>query len=540
MSTPTRLAAVTSVAALFACGGPPRADVVPTPPAHAASAAPRPADSGVAAPGPSATPSSTATPSAAVPVPAVRAVPMYAVVRIYSLFEVVETGGTVEMRIGTDPGGGASGWFRYAPIVRGLPDLEQETDARFHADTTAGFIELAGRRPDLLFHEVSGFRSGQSDRYETLDAFNRWRGFKDGSASGLGWGIFAWSNDRLLEWRGDDRFAESRQEGMLPRLRVVHGKDRQAPELSAALARRLTDAGFLTETVRAFRTGEVVAVGDLLRGTGFGTVVWRDKLREPAYFEHTEPFTGGSDLRILGGSSLADVRLLAGDQVMRLEGAAWVPESTVTPDLPPDVWFGAPMVERTDKGWWARVEAGAPWQPLGLTSKGDPRDERSYAVDGDGVIWGNEGDLLVSSRQPNERMNDVSEADLVKARKASILRGGSNDVTGQPPQAFGTQTCSMHYVLLDEAPAATADTKDYPRLRAALAGHPELAGMRFIVSLEKGQQFFGALVASYDKASELEKLVRKGVRGSAPNVLCAEPPAVREIKVDLATGKVLP
>lgn len=474
------------------------------------------------------------------PVPAVPSLPMYAVVRIYSLFEVVETGGTIEMRLGSDPGGGMSGHFRYAPIVRGLPDLEQETAGRFHADTTPGFIELAGRRPDLLFHEVSGFRSGQSDRYETLDAFNRWRGYADGSASGLGWGIFAWSKDRLLEWRGEDFYAESRQQGMLPRLRVVRGKDRQAPELSAALAKRLTDAGFLTETVRAFPTGEVVAVGNLLRGTGIGTVVWRDKLREPAYFEYTEPFVGSADLRILGGSSLADVRLLAGDEVMRLEGAAWVRESTVTPGTPPDVWFGTPMVERTDQGWWARVEAGAPWQPLALASKADPGDERSYAVDGDGVVWGTEGDLLVSSRQPNERMNDVSEADLVKARKASILRGGSDDVTGEPPQTFGTRTCSLHYVLLDEAPAATADTKDYPRIRAALAGHPELAGVRFIVSHEKGQQFFGALVPTYDKASELEKLVKKGVKGSAPDVLCAEPPAVREIKIDLGTGKVVP
>src|SRR5262245_13756444 len=94
---------------------------------------------------------------------------LYPVVRIFSLIEVVATTeGAIELRVGNDPGGGLKGTFSYLPLVNGVPDLAQETKELGHLDTTDGFIELAGKRPNLLCHVVSGFRSGPDDWYVIL------------------------------------------------------------------------------------------------------------------------------------------------------------------------------------------------------------------------------------------------------------------------------------------------------------------------------------------------------------------------------------
>ncbi len=489
-------------------------------------------------------PTASAAATAVVPPDAtgVGTIAMYPVQRVYSLFDLQATEGAIELRLGTDPGGGAVGEFRYAPIVNGAPAIDQESDPVDHTNTASyGFLEIVGKRPALLMHKVTGFRSAGSDNYQMLGADNRWSTTDGYGEAGYGTGILPWSKDRLIEWRRlrpneDDMSAPG---AALPWMRVLRGADKQAPTLPKALAGRLTKAGFDMETFFALRTGEVLIAGKLTAAKGFGTLLWKDDLKQPQYFvTEGEPFTDPPEIAFLGGDTLARVRLQVDRQVMKLDGSAWVVESTIGKDGLPDVWLGAPMVRQTAAGSFARLADGAPWRPIQVT--GDPEKvERRAAIDGEGVIWTLEDDLLLSSRRPAAQLPDVTEEELVKARKASILRGGSDDVTGAPPGNPMTGKCRMYYVLLDEVPEKAADDKDYPRHRAALKGRPEIAKARFIVTKEKGRVFFGALARDYDTAAGLQKAVMDGVKGSSPRSLCAEPPAAREIKLDPATGNVV-
>ena len=491
-----------------------------------------------------AVPTASAAPTAVVPPDAagVGTIAMYPVQRVYSLFDLQATEGTIELRLGTDPGGGAVGSFRYAPIVRGAPAVDQESDPVDHTNTASyGLLEIVAKRPGLLMHKVTGFRSAGEDSYEMLGADNRWSTTDGYGEPGYGTGILPWSKDRLIEWRRlrpneDDMSAPG---ATLPWMRVLRGTDKQAPTLPKALAGRLAKAGFDMETFFALRTGEVLIAGKLTEAKGFGTLLWKDDLKQPQYFvTEGEPFTDPPEIAFLGGDTLARVRLQVGRQVMKLDGSAWVVESAIGKDELPDVWLGAPMVRQTAAGSFARLAEGAPWRPIQV--QGDPaKVEQRAAIDAEGVIWTLEDDLLLSSRRPAAQLPDVTEAELVKARKASILRGGSDDFTGAPPASPMTGKCRMHYVLLDEAPEKAADDKDYPRHRAALKGHAEIAKARFIVTNEKGRVFFGALAGDYDTVAAIQKAVDGGVKGSKTSVLCAEPPAAREIKIDPATGSVV-
>ncbi|MFO0590548.1 MAG: hypothetical protein U0441_23605 [Polyangiaceae bacterium] len=451
--------------------------------------------------------------------------------KIWSLFDVVANDGTIELRLGFDPGGGAIGRFRYAPVVNGAPELAEETNEIDHADTTGGIVEIAGKRPDLIFHVAAGFRAAASDHYYKLDDDNHFR--MDGAyafpGDGTGIGIQTWSNGRLLEWRqpssDDPSFAR------LPMLGLLRGKG-DAPSLSKALRTRLVKEAYFIQAYQAFpQSGEVAAIGRLAQAKGFGTVLWKDKMNEPTYAVTVPDFeiTQDTDITLLGGNSMADARLLVGNQVMSWNGTTWVKESEVKDGLP-DVWFGTTLVRSVKGGTFARFQKGGPWRKL----KGD---FDATAVDAAGVIWAVADGTLYSSKPPASPLPEVTEKDLVLQRKASVLRGGMRDVTGKEPTEYSSK-CSMHYVLLDET-KGTSDADDYAAVRKALAGHKDIGAPKFIVSRERGKQLFGALVTDDKAADRIEEIVRKAVKGSPANAMCAEPPAVREVKIDLATGNLM-
>ena len=66
-----------------------------------------------------------------------------------------------------------------------------------------------------------------------------------------------------------------------------------------------------------------------------------------------------------------------------------------------------------------------------------------------------------------------------------------------------------------------------------------LTDARFIVTVEQDRQFFGVLLPSGDEASALEQKLAK-VPGLDVREMCAEPPATRELKIDLKTGNLIP
>jgi hypothetical protein len=332
----------------------------------------------------------------------------------------------------------------------------------------------------------------------------------------------------------------------LPEVRVLRGANKDVPSLPGALKKRLQKEGFTTAALTAFRTGEVLAVGTVLaEDNQLATVLWKDKPGNPEYFLTTinVPPKTALEPEILGGESLSSVRLLVGgDRVLKLDGKSWVEESKLPDTGLPDVWFGQTLVRSTDKGAFARMAAGSAWMPLALAlPEGITKvpGGQWFSVDAEGVIWGNFDDLLVSSKPPAGGMTTITEADLVKRRKASVLRGGSDDATGQEPGMGGMPKCSTRYVLLDKMPvSADADKADYPAIRKALQGHTEFSKVKLVVSRERGTQLLGAQTADEELAGKLARHVAKAVKKSPASLLCAEPAVTREIKLDFATGEI--
>lgn len=490
----------------------------------ALSASPPPADSMLAASASAAAPTSSP--------PRTDVVPMYRVADVYSLIDVVATDGGLEVRLGSDPGGGALGQFRYVPFVNGAFDFARETSDVMFADSTgSGYISISGRRPHLFMHAVAGFRSAATESYSVLSLENDWGSAPVAHMDGLGQGIFTWSEDRLLEFRGPSReqLIEHPEAPQLPEMRIVMGPDKSPPSLPTALRKKLTQAGFQLATFTALETGEVVAVGELTKGEGFGTVSWTRDPKDPDYVvTQASGLISSDDLHILGGTSMSTLRLQVKDRVMRLEGNVWVEESIIPPNGFPDVWFGRPQIVQREQGPFARTTKGGPWLPLEGYEPGKS-DTESTAVDAEGTLWMTVDETLYSSKKPSKTFQ-ITEAALVADRKASLLRGGSTDVTGEPPHAYGVKSCRMHYVLFARSPIESAPD-DYPKVRAALKGHTELAGAKFIVSREGHYQFFGAQIQDEDAANKLGVFMSKKL--GTGSVYCAEPPHLREIHIDL-------
>jgi hypothetical protein len=525
----SRTAAAGLALSLAACSASPPAAIGP-----AASAKPEPT-----AP---LAPAATAKPAPAPPEDAVPEIPMYPVAEIRSLCSVIEHDGTIELLLCdqlAEPTSGLISKRRYIPILGGLPALDQETaEISFWSATVYGGLDLWGKRPSLMLHTVSGLQDQLTERYQALDEGGVWQTVSL-SAPGRGLLIAPWSRDRWLELRlplpngkGPKPFA----------LRVLQGEDKQAPSLPAPLAARLEKDGFRLETERVSRAGMVMVLGKLSGGKKLGTLLWTDKLDEPAYFEVDLPKSDEPpDVDVLGGDTPETVRLSLGQgtdarQVWKLEKGTWVVESTYDFDKQPDVWFGAPILRSGFGGALVRSEAGGPWRLVGF---GNPNaGSHTWAIDAQGVVWKTEDEVLFSSKKPAGDKIVIDEKALVAARKASILRGGFGDTIEPPSDPSAEPPCSTPYVLLDDFKGDDGGG-DYPKIRKALKGHAELSKARFLVTKEKGHVFFGAKVASGAEQRAVLHAVSRAVDKKQVRLLCADPPVAREIKIDLTTGDVV-
>jgi hypothetical protein len=100
--------------------------------------------------------------------------------------------------------------------------------------------------------------------------------------------------------------------------------------------------------------------------------------------------------------------------------------------------------------------------------------------------------------------------------------------------------CKTNVVVLYGFTKVTPDDYDFPLTRKALKGKKQFADVKFAVTREAGQKFFVGLTDSFTRGRALADVIRKDVQGSSPQVVCAEPELVRELKIDLATGDVVP
>lgn len=166
------------------------------------------------------------------------------------------------------------------------------------------------------------------------------------------------------------------------------------------------------------------------------------------------------------------------------------------------------------------------WEVEELPSDAKPED---VAADKDGVLWVVGGGALMRQKKSADAGGgNVATVD-VKAfhpppPKRALVAGG--------PQ------CKSNVVVLYGFTKLTPDDFDFPLTRKALKGHSEFKEVRFLVTKDMGKKFFVAKTPNYALAKSLVKVIEKGVQGSKPGVICAEPEVVRELKLDLVTGNI--
>ena len=229
--------------------------------------------------------------------------------------------------------------------------------------------------------------------------------------------------------------------------------------------------------------------------------------------------------------------LLAHARVLRLDYGQWVEESKLSADGMPDVWFGETLLRHRDDAVWARLAADAPWTCLELHSR-DKHVVRTFAVDDAGTVWMNEDEMLYASTAPPRRRENVTEDTLVQGRQQSLLRGGSYDATGEPPNAYGAKNCSGWYAIMVRTGKEMALDTQVARIAAALKGKSDLAAARFSIVREGDLVFFGANVPTWDMGKLLLQSVERVITKADGDVICARPPATREVKLDLTAGKI--
>lgn len=105
-----------------------------------------------------------------------------------------------------------------------------------------------------------------------------------------------------------------------------------------------------------------------------------------------------------------------------------------------------------------------------------------------------------------------------------------------PPLA--TPACKTPFVVLARRSNAVKKVDDWPRLRAAFKGHPELGEVALVELVSGDRTFVGAKASSMDAAKKMMELATKADR-LRPEVVCAEPEPVRTLPLDLATGNVV-
>jgi hypothetical protein len=176
-------------------------------------------------------------------------------------------------------------------------------------------------------------------------------------------------------------------------------------------------------------------------------------------------------------------------------------------------------------------------------------------LDETGTIRRREGDTWETIPLPPDVKADglvAFEGALLVAANGTLLRHGAPGAPPAPrvrpadakkpalrlPKA-GSPRCPQNLVLLYAFTKMTPDDYDFPLTRKAIKGHTELAGVRFVVTKDLGQKFFAAQVPTFAAGKKLTALIEQEVKGSKPQLLCAEPEVLREVKIDLRTGEVL-
>ena len=179
---------------------------------------------------------------------------------------------------------------------------------------------------------------------------------------------------------------------------------------------------------------------------------------------------------------------------------------------------------------------GKAWRSISLPAAPD-----SLATDGDGAVWVSAGTTLFRTpKKAGEKSSVVASTPAKADAAASGGAAGSSSKqkffkSPRPPGPL----CPSNLVVLYGFTKVTPDDYDFPLTRKALKGHTEYDKARFVVAKDGGQKFFSAIVPDAKAGRKLVELIEKEVKGSKPQLVCAEPEIVREMKIDLKTGDVV-
>lgn len=345
-----------------------------------------------------------------------------------------------------------------------------------------------------------------------------------------------------------------------PELRVVRGPAlvrTQAP-IDAACAKSFAAEGapafwipktkLMPEGLGATRAGTMLAVGGTACSDAASVEVWPPS----SATSRIVPLPGekkpwAADAGVVRGSGADDAWILYG-QVTYYDGS----EIRTTPPLPsgfaryaaPAADGGVFVVTGEERAYDAALQkvvvktpailfqlnaARTAWAevPLGGAS---PRG--IVAVVG-GAVWLSAGTTLYRSRAAATEKSIALSGGLAPGAKTAAVGA----LRRKLPRPAGP-LCPQNLVILYGFTKVTPDDYDFPLTRKAVKGHTELSKVRFVVAKDGGQKFFSAIVPDVGTGKKLVELIERGVAGSKPQLLCADPEILRELPIDLATGEV--
>ncbi|WP_438035574.1 hypothetical protein [Sorangium sp. So ce204] len=176
-----------------------------------------------------------------------------------------------------------------------------------------------------------------------------------------------------------------------------------------------------------------------------------------------------------------------------------------------------------------------------FTRKGDAWEQaplpdgvkaRDVAVGSDGAVWVAAGGAILKHGGASEPAG--AAPGTIQLQKGPPPKPRENRTLPRP----GGPKCPQNLVVLYTFSKTAPDDYDFPLTRKALKGRTEFSPARFVVTRDMGQRFLAAFVPTWDLAKKLEERIKTDVRGSTPQIVCAKPEVVRELKLDLKTGEV--
>lgn len=405
-----------------------------------------------------------------------------------------------------------------------------------------GMVGMQGRFPDDLHLLITGTdgRVGWGESY--VWSRDHWN--VAGAALERTWvfvGFSRWDKGQLLAMSA---WGLAFQPGARARFKVVSGASSSATNLVFSSQAKPCKDGILPDAMTATTDGAVVAVGDACDAPILE--YW-----QPGQTKSTVlPMDARADFVTFAGKTSRDLYVASTAQksvsLRHFDGTAWTNDT-----LPQGVRAIRSMSLAKDGTLWAvsgnhyelgngeqrrlyRRARGGTWEEiempadaLGAPSDGKTPGVSDVYVDDAGDVWASAGGALLRTRPGASEAVHVDWPAYTQFASSSL----------RMPRA-ATKTCESLFALFYGFTKVTPDDYDFPLTRKALTGQTQFADARFVVTTDNGHKFFGAFPKTYDEGVKMVERVKKEVSGSSPQLLCATPTVVREVKLDLRTGEV--